>query len=186
MKKLFLSFGVGLSFSFMYAQKMEVAVGYGTVSMYGVTNDLGTAISSTFIGENTSTPSSNGALNISAVIYNNNMRWRYGLDYVAEFYNTKGTNYTRKSSMSIMPKVDYFWSDANKKFRLYSGVSIGIYSDKGKYRDITTKMEEKFNNTHFAFNVTPIGFRYGGNLGLFLESNIGTKSIIQGGVSYMF
>jgi len=185
MRELFLSFGILLSMHCLHAQKIEIATGYGTPSIYGITNELGTAIGMASIGENISTPNSNGALNITAMIYNSDLRWRYGLDYTTEFYSTKDTNYTKKSSMSIMPKVDYFWSK-NTRLRFYSGISLGIYLDNGRYKDITTRNEEKFSNTYFAFNITPIGFRYGGKLGLFLESNIGAKSIIQGGISYIF
>ena len=67
-----------------------------------------------------------------------------------------------------------------KKFKLYSGVGAGVMNTSFDYGIFENK------DTIFAYNLSPIGVRYGQKFGVFLETNVGTKGLLQGGVSYIF
>ncbi|WP_160139249.1 hypothetical protein [Chryseobacterium sp. c4a] len=177
-KLLFPLLLVGVSIN---AQKIEVSASYGTPSVYGVAYDLGSSI----VGSITDTqaPSSNGVLAFGLMVYSKDMKWRYGADVTSELYG-KTESISKQNIISILPKVDYFWL-RKQKLGLYSGGSIGINFINTTYTS-TDRMKRKDNSTGFGFNVVPIGLRYGGDLSVFVETNIGMKGIVQAGVSYRF
>lgn len=176
--------------SFLSAQKFEVSVAYGVPSLYGTTDSLLKQITSAagaaIWGGEVNNPNSNGVLNLSVAMYNSDMKWRYGLEANLESFNESKSSFSKQSYISVLPKVDYFWSDADKKLRFYSGVSAGVLFRNTEYKTITTSSSVKENNTFFAFNIMPIGVRYGGNFGVFLEPSIGVRGFAQAGVSYIF
>ncbi|MEH6305822.1 hypothetical protein RYH73_09215 [Olivibacter sp. CPCC 100613] len=183
-KKLFILSLLIISSTFVFAQKIEISAGFGAPSLYGVTNDFGNALANIVL-KNAESPNSFGALGVSALIYSKEEKWRYGLDVVSEFYTVKNTGYSKKSTLSIMPRTDYFWSGSDRKLRLYSGVSVGVYLNRGTIKNAANG-DEKITDTIFGFNITPIGIRYGSQFAVFVEPNIGTKGIVQAGVSYRF
>lgn len=190
MKKLLLMLPI-VATSLFSAQKYEVSVAYGAPSLFGVSDSLlkgiGSAMGSSFFGESIVYPESNGVLNISATMYNNDMKWRYGVESSFESFNEDNTRFVKQSYVSVSPKVDYFWSASDKKLRFYSGVSAGVlFRNSEYYNDVTNKTITKENDTFFVFNIMPIGVRYGGDFGVFLEPNIGTRGFGQAGVSYIF
>lgn len=189
MKKLLLLLPL-VTASFLSAQKYEVSVAYGSPSLFGTTDSLLKGIGSTagavIFGGEVSYPKSNGVLNISVAMYNSDMKWRYGLEANLESFNESQSSIDKQSYVSILPKVDYFWSDADSKFRFYSGVSAGVLFRNTEYKANSTSSVTKENDTFFAFNIMPIGVRYGGNFGVFLEPSIGIRGFTQAGVSYIF
>jgi hypothetical protein len=179
MNKIFFSFlmaSIGLS-----AQKVEVSASYGTPSVYGVAHDL----TSSIIGSitDTQTPSSNGVAALGIMMYSKNMKWRYGVDVTNEFFS-KTESVSKQNIMSLLPKVDYFWL-AKEKIGLYSGGSIGVSFTHTTYVN-HDKKEDKDRSTGLGFNIVPIGLRYGGDLSVFVETNVGMKGILQAGASYRF
>lgn len=182
MRKLILGMSFILAMSVAQAQKMEVSASYGTISIYGISNGIVSAIGSVIYDEEAI--DSKGVLNVAFNLYSPSMKWRYGVDVSYESFDTNQKTLTEESFTTISPKVDYFWNGADKKLRLYSGVSVGVLLRSSEYMLGETK--ESFNDTVFGFNVTPIGLRYGGKFAGFVESNIGTKGILQGGVAYQF
>lgn len=180
MKKTILFIALMYS-SIAFSQKVEISVGYGIPSVYGFANEFGNDLVSA-ITDDGETPGSIGAINAAVMVYNNNMHWRYGLDFVNEFYSTDNTRYSKKSNISIMPRVDHFWTASGKKLRLYSGVSAGIYLDRATIKNKENK-EEKIDDNVFGFNVTPIGLRYGNDFSVFIEPNIGTRGTLEVGLS---
>jgi len=189
MKKSLLMLSL-ITTSFLSAQKIEVSVSYGTPSLFGTTDSLlkeiGSAAGAAIWGGEINYPDSNGVLNISVATYNTDMKWRYGLEANLESFNESKSSLSKQSYISVLPKVDYFWSDADKKFRFYSGVSAGVLFRNTEYKSANTTAVTKENDTFFAFNITPIGVRYGGNFGVFLEPNIGVRGFVQAGASYIF
>ncbi|AQW94698.1 hypothetical protein CMU89_16750 [Elizabethkingia anophelis] len=186
MKKLFFSFSI-LGLTFVSAQKIEISVAYGPGSFFGITDAIAKTLLSPLTDQDS--PNSIGVLNANAMLYNGNMRWRYGVEFNSEFFNIKkDTDYQKKIFTSILPKVDYFWTPENKKIRLYSGVSAGILFSKESYKNKNQVDVEEIinNNTIFAFNVTPLGVRYGNKFAIFIEPNLGIRNIVQAGVSYIF
>lgn len=179
-----------LATSLLSAQKYEISVAYGAPSLFGTTDSLlkeiGSAAGAAIWGGDISSPDSNGVLNINVEMYNNDMKWRYGLEANLESFNESNSSFSKQSYISILPKVDYFWSDADRKFRFYSGVSAGVLFRNTESKATNTSLASKENDTFFAFNIMPIGVRYGGNFGVFLEPSIGVRAFAQAGVSYIF
>lgn len=184
MQKLFILILFMINGGFAFAQKFEISVGYGAPSAYGISNEIGSSLFNGIINDADS-PNSVGALGVSALVYSKEDKWRYGLDVVSEFFSVSNSNYTQMSTLSIMPRTDYFWSNSDRKLRLYTGVSAGVYLNRATVES-QSGTEEKVKNTTFGFNVTPIGLRYGSQFAIFAEPNIGTKGIVQAGISYRF
>ena len=173
------------SVSFFNAQKFEVSAGYGTGSLFGGADSILKAVGTTVFNGEPEMPVSNGVLTIALTTYNENMKWRYGLEANLESFDETKSSYRKQSYFSVLPKVDYFWSDANNKWRFYSGVSVGVLFRDLDYVD-TSKNVQKTNDTFLAFNIMPIGVRYGGDFGVFIEPSIGTRGFVQGGLNYIF
>lgn len=188
MKKIFLTAALG-SLSIINAQKFEVTAGYGTGSLFGLSDSMikgaTSAVAVALGGKEPELPSSNGVFTLSANLYNADMKWRYGVEFNLESFNETKTFYNKQTYFSFLPKVDYFWSDSDKKLRLYSGISVGALFRNAEQVD-GKGATIKDNETFFAFNIMPIGIRYGGDFGVFLEPNIGTRGFVQAGVSYAF
>lgn len=183
MKKLILFLLFSKS-AFVFAQKIEISIGYNAPSVYGITNELGNGLVNAVINDAKS-PNSMGALGVSALVYSKEEKWRYGLDFVSEFFSVNNRSYSKMSTITMMPRTDYFWTGSERKLRLYSGASAGIYLNRATIKK-SADQEEKVNDTTFGFNITPIGIRYGSDFAVFIEPNIGTKGIVQAGVSYRF
>ncbi|MEJ5102164.1 hypothetical protein [Chryseobacterium sp. MYb328] len=167
------------------AQKIEIAASYGAPSVYGIAYELAPAITLALLpGTSSISPSSNGVAAFGVMMYSKNMNWRYGIDVTNEFFG-KTESVSKQNITSILPKIDYFWLRKNK-LGLYSGGSIGVNFASTTYVNKDTKKENKDSSTGFGFNVVPIGLRYGGDLSVFVETNIGMKGIAQAGVSYRF
>lgn len=178
MKKIvfMLTIAGGLSLN---AQKIEISASYGAPSVYGIGHEFAMTLVSSL--SKIETPSTSGVAAIGFMIYSRNMKWRYGVDIANEFFG-KTKDVSKQNMVSILPKVDYFWFNKDK-LSLYSGGSIGVTFTSITYVDKNNKKE---NYTDLGFNVVPIGIRYGGDLSVFAEANIGMKGIIQGGIAYRF
>ncbi|PKF73721.1 hypothetical protein [Chryseobacterium sp. PMSZPI] len=163
------------------AQKIEVSASYGIPSVYGVAHDFASSIVGAIT--DTKTPSSNGVAAVGVMIYNKDMKWRYGVDFTSEFYD-KTESISKQNMISILPRVDYFWLNKGK-LGLYSGGSIGMNFMNTTYVD-KDKKENKNTDSGLGFNVVPIGLKYGGALSIFVESNVGMKGILQAGAAYRF
>lgn len=171
-----------LASGFLSAQKFEVSASYGAPSVYDATYELASAITTSII-TNESNPASTGVAAVGVAMYSENMKWRYGADVANEFFNTT-ESISKQNILSVLPKVDYFWL-RKEKLGLYSGAAVGVTFISSTYVN-KDKKETKNTDTVFGFNILPIGIRYGGDLSVFLEANIGMKGIAQGGVSYRF
>ena len=171
-----------LASGLLSAQKFEISVSYGASTVYDATYELASAITINSITKE-SNPSSMGVAAIGVAMYSENMKWRYGVDVVNEFFG-KTASVSKQNILSVLPKVDYFWL-RKEKLGLYSGAAAGVTFVNTTYVD-KNKKERKDTDSVFGFNVVPIGVRYGGNLSVFLETNVGMKGIAQGGVAYRF
>lgn len=181
MKKIVFLVWFGLMAFVGSGQTVEVSLGYGAPSLYGVGDTFINAIGSKLTGYSTS---SNGVLHLEVTTYNQNQKWRYGGEANIEFFSTEG-KMTSNTYYSVGPKLDYFWSSSEHALRFYSGLSVGALIRSAEYRDednIKTSSDDVF----FAFNITPLGLRYGRQYGVYLESNIGSRAFLQLGFSYLF
>ena len=181
MKKLITFLAMG-AFCSGYAQNYEIKVSYGAPSLYGIAESLTTTIldGNTYINEaSVGEYQSSGVLQIDANKFSTNKKWSYGLSFGMEKVDNKDNNF-ESTFTTLLANVDYYWTNSSNKFNIYSGAGIGA---------VFVKMKDHGNDisgTVFGFNIKPIGLRYGGNLGVFLEGNIGTRGMLQGGASYRF
>ncbi len=176
-KLLFLVCFLGLAIT-SFGQKMEVAIGYGTPSLYGVAESVIGGFGTLLTGSNYST-TSNGVLNVQVTRHDREGRWRYGLEFNSEFFDTAG-ELKSTTYYSISPKVDHFWSGNQRKLRFYSGVAAGVL-----IRSSETDSDSE-SDAFLAVNVTPIAIRYGREFGVFLAPNLGVNAFLQLGLSYQF
>ncbi len=127
------------------------------------------------------------------VQYHHNFKWwiQYGVKATAEF--SRNYRYSKNwssidghrndSVWELMPSVRFTY--LNRKWvRLYSGLDMGVaiqYSDDKLYEPGHTG---KYLESHFAFNMTPIGINVGKKVYGMFEFNIGAASFIKFGIGY--
>lgn len=183
MKKTIYALAI-LTFGFINAQqKVDVKVSYGSPSLYGmaesITGDALNAFNVLIPGREFVQYSSNGVFAVDVMLHSGNDKWRYGLGYNNETVTDNRNNF-KGNFNTFLAQADYSWLNPDNKFKLYSGLGAGVVMTN------LTQNSTKENDVIFAFNVTPIGISYGQTFAVFLETNVGTKGLAQGGVSYTF
>ena len=128
MKKLLLFIPL-ISASLLQAQKIEISAAYGTPSIFGISSSLYDFVGNVITGNLEETSSSNGVLSLNVMMYNREMKWRYGLEFNLESFDEKGTGFKSQSLVSGSQNR-LFWSGADRKLKLYSGVSAGVLFKK--------------------------------------------------------
>lgn len=186
MKKLILFLILSI-FSFsIQAQKNEISLSYGMPSVEvwfsSVLWDLPETDYSNFQATN------KGILGIAYAYYSTNEKWRFGLNVDYEMFELKGRSRGNYYYLKLFPKVDYFWSKKEDKFRFYSGIALGYsyeYIDFDNFYD-----DELFhysdNKSRFAPNLTYLGMQYGKNWSVFAELNAPFRSMFNIGISHRF
>lgn len=179
MKKTLYTFSL-LACGLWSAQKnVEVRASYGAPSLFGISESITGSVINVVFGSPAVDYDSNGVLAIEVMLHNESKKWQYGLGYNNESV-TDDRNNIKGTFNTFLAQANYTWTNPENKFRLYSGAGVGVMMTSYDY-NITD-----YKETIFAFNVSPIGVRYGQKLGVFLETNVGTKGLLQGGVSYIF
>lgn len=166
---------------FSAQKKVEVSASYGASSMYGISETMTNAIIDVILiptGDEY-IYSSKGVLAIDVMLRNEGQRLAYGLGYTHESV-TDDSKGLKGSLDAILAQASYKWLNPSKKFNFYSGAGIG--ASFGNFKDNRGDSD----GIIFAFNVTPIGLRYGSDLSFFIETNIGVRGFLQGGISYQF
>lgn len=183
MKKTIYSLSILLGSFITAQQKVDVKVSYGAPSLFGISESITESSISVFtdvmFGKDLIIYDSNGVFAAEVMLHSKDDKWRYGIAYTNEKV-TDDRNDLTGSFNTILAQADYSWLNPDNKFKLYSGAGVGALManfDQGLFQD---------NNVIFAYNVTPIGVSYGRQFAVFLETNVGTKGFVQGGVSYTF
>lgn len=165
-----------------FSQKFEITASYGTPSIEAGATEVSESIVNAFIGK-PNPPSSRGVLTIGLYVNSTNEKWRYGVDVSNEFF--EGTEDIKKQNYtSVLPTINYMWLKPGSKGQLYSGAGLGVLIQSYNFGNFV--QEDKKTLTKLGFNVTPVGFRFGRQLGGFVEVNFGAKGLFQGGISYKF
>ena len=183
MKKTIYTLAILFSGLISAQKNVEVKVSYGTASLYGISESITAnafnAINILGPGNKIVTYESAGVFAIDLMLQNPDSRWKYGLGYNLE--TVKDSNLKFEGNFNtLLAQGSYTWLSTASKLKLYSGAGLGatFLSFKEGAQDESS--------TIFAFNVSPIGVSYGEKFGVFLETNFGTKGLLQGGVSYTF
>jgi hypothetical protein len=164
-------------------QNVEVKVSYGTPSLYGISESITANAFNAFNflgpGNKIVAYESTGVLAIDVMLQSNDSRWKYGLGY--NYESVKDSKVKLEATFnSILAQGSYTWLSTASKLKMYSGAGIGA-----SFLTFKESPKEE-SSTIFAFNISPIGISYGEKFGVFLETNFGTKGLLQGGVSYTF
>lgn len=169
---------IGLSFSFALGNALGNAIVNGIVTNLG-----GTGV--TYEERITGT----GAIGLGYNRFSKpNGRFSFGLNGVfervtdrLEFSNGNVGEY-RVDAFTLMARTDFRW--INKPgFKFYSGVAFGGSYYKGYDVDDNTNGDD---DASIAFQVSPIGLRFGKQFGLFLEGGFGWNGLLVGGLSAKF
>ncbi|KIA85985.1 hypothetical protein [Kaistella jeonii] len=183
MKKTIYTLSILLGVLVSAQKNVEVKVSYGTASLYGISESITANAFNAFNflgpGNKIVTYESAGVFAVDVMIQSENSRWKYGLGYGHE--TVKDSNLKFEGNFNtILAQGNYTWLSTASKLKMYSGAGIG--ASFLSFKEST--LDE--SSTIFAFNVSPIGISYGEKFGVFLETNLGTKGLLQGGVSYTF
>ncbi|MDR1585250.1 MAG: hypothetical protein LBS07_03620 [Prevotellaceae bacterium] len=73
----------------------------------------------------------------------------------------------------------------NPYFKLYSSIGAGLTLYREKY-EVPSKSAEINYKTHFNFQFSPIGIKFGNSVGAFAELGFGYKGVIHAGVFASF
>ncbi|MFK7001334.1 outer membrane beta-barrel protein [Flavobacterium oreochromis] len=168
----------------------EFKVSYGLFS----TNNIINTVTDILI-----TPASLGAVTVENKVSSGvfNLGYNYtiinklnlGLDFAYEAFisdvisNNKFINKQKEDDFTFAIKSDYNYLSKNK-IRLYSGVGIGYTFIRNRSNNLSSEGLSFDNSTRFNFQITGIGFRYGGKLGITAEAGLGYKGILNAGISY--
>ncbi|OWP84455.1 hypothetical protein BWK59_05185 [Flavobacterium davisii] len=168
----------------------EFRVSYGVVSTNSIINTVTDILT---------TPATLGAITVDNKISSGVFTISYsyalvdklnlGLDLAYEAFvsdvisNGKIVNKQKEDDITLALKSDYNYLSKNK-FRLYSGLGIGYTLIKNRTNDLSSHGLSFDNSSRFNFQITGIGFRYGGKLGISAEAGLGYKGILNAGISY--
>ncbi len=177
MKHLFCILAIQFAVVMNAQQKVEISASYGTSSFFGIAESLTNDIFSTLLLADNDY-NSKGTFAADVMLQSAGGKWKYGGMVNVEKIESEKSSST-STFTSILASANYNWLNANSKFKLYSGAGAGILF----YNSTSDDVRE---GSTFAFNITPIAIRYGGEFGVFLESNIGARGFLQGGISYIF
>ena len=183
MKNTICTLSILLGVLFSAQKKVDVRVSYGTESFYGISESmLGNAFNAFNIldpNRKIVTYTSDGVFALDLMLHSSDSKWKYGLGYNHESVKDSNLNFSGDFN-TVLAQASYNWTNPENKLKLYSGAGVGA---------VFASLEQGANNSNdviFAFNVSPIGISYGEKFGVFLETNFGTKGMVQGGVSYTF
>lgn len=162
-------------------KKVDVKASYGTSSLYGNAVSLTGSIISTISngGNEVANYDSNGVFALDVMLHSNSSKWTYGVGYNMETVKDDALNF-KGNFNTLLAQAQYYWLNPESKFKLYSGLGVGALISSSDYNS------SKESDVIFAFNVSPIAIGYGEKFMVFLETNVGTKGYLQGGVSYTF
>lgn len=183
MKKSIYTFSILLGGLVSAQKNIDLKVSYGTASLYGIAESItGNAFNAINIldpNRKIATYSSDGVFAVDLMLHSSSSKWKYGLGY--NYETVKDSNLNFKGDFNtVLAQASYNWSNPENKLKLYSGAGVGA---------VFTSFKEGATDSSdviFAFNVSPIGISYGEKFGVFLETNVGTKGLLQGGISYTF
>jgi hypothetical protein len=182
--------------------KNELYAGYGVGSVpqigislgFALGNALGNAIVNGIIMKfggagvtYTEKITGTGAISLGYNYYPK-QRWSVGLQGVFERVNDEvsfsngNVAVSRVDLYTGMLRSDFRW--VNKPgFKLYTGAAIGGYAAKSYEVGEPSTAETEYN---LAFAITPLGLRFGKNIGVFVEAGLGWDGLLKAGVSGRF
>lgn len=158
-KNIFIILCVLLMGGFSAQNKVELTLGYGTPSLFGAAEVVGYSL----FGSRDKDYDDKGVVSAGIFYVPEDSHWSFGGDALYELLKVDGKD---MGVFSILPTIKFSWLNPENKFQIYSGAGAGFATGE---------------NMNFAFNITPIGMRYGGAFGGFFELNGGFKGIVQAG-----
>lgn len=172
--------------------QLEVAVSYGIITGSQVADRFNNTDNSD--GKTRTYNSGNSFITVRYFLFN-----RLALGLSGGITNEKGqyTDRTNPSLISSTYKASYttiavelyYIYSFRKRLEIYTLAGAGpsfTTIQTTTYLGVTTGVTTTNKEDKIKVQYTPIGVRYGGRLGGFLEIGIGYKGLINGGISYKF
>lgn len=212
LRNFLLIFAITASFSSLYAQynyqyqddypRNEIYGGLGlltaqdaTVAIKSLLVDISSAVINSIAEELGADPlnyerDTRGTIGAWSIGYNRyaSARWSVGAmvnyqRYRHEFtFSNDAQGTARDRFITLMGRTDYRW--VNKpNFQMYSGLALG--ASFMSVQSISPANIES-TTTLFAFQVNPLCFRFGNQIGFFVETGLGFNGLLAAGLSGRF
>lgn len=168
------------------SQQFEVKALYGSPSLMDATATILSILGTTFAGTEEAWAISQGTLDVEFYLNSVNRKWQYGIALINGFY--KGHyDISKQNLFMVLPTVNHYWTKPERKFRVYSGVSLGVGFLSRKWEtDQSEAQQLEQSDTFLGFNLMPVGLRYGRDFGINFELNLVMKPVASLGFSYQF
>ncbi|KPQ13676.1 MAG: hypothetical protein HLUCCX10_12420 [Algoriphagus marincola HL-49] len=161
--------------------KVEVRAGYGILSAQA----MGSVLSNSIVGGLSGyekTDISTGGVFMFSLLFNPSNRISFGLDFGYEkldvlYESPSQPNVTSTDRfITVMPRIDLRY--VNKEaYSLYGSLAAG-----GSFLS-AGRGNESEQGVAFAYQITPIGIRFGNNIALFAEAGFGFRGLLNAGLS---
>lgn len=185
-----------LASQWVIAQRNSVSIGYGIVTtdqfITAFSGALAGAFTGTFMGGTVTNTKSTGAIALSYHRFNATNRVGVGLALVydklsADIVNSTKTKISSSSTQAITAAVEgKFKYNKGDHFNIYGLLGAGYTFNRTSYDPPPSSGKDSFDNSHFNFQVTPIGVQFGSAVKGFIELGIGYKGLVSGGLQFNF
>ena len=172
----------------------EISLGIGLLSLDEIYGTFAADVGRTIVSlgtEDTDNTKIRGAFSFSYKYFVKN-RFAAGLTMVTDRVtgdlvdnSDELTGTFKRHYFTIAPEMKFIYSN-KQAFRFYGILGAGITFGSEKTKDLSGADDESNSWTHFNFQITPLGFRFGQSFGIYAELGVGYKGIIAGGISYHF
>ncbi len=108
---------------------------------------------------------------------------QFDADYELKKDNDRQSGTRKTNFVLILPTAEYAYMN-KRKVQLYGNASVGLATLSGKSSvGASANNDKDYSSTVFAFQVNPIGVRYGERFGGFAELGFGFKGFLSLGFS---
>lgn len=175
----------------IFAQRNSLSIGYGLVTTDQFITSFSSALAGAFAGSSATNIKSTGAIALSYHHFNAANRAGLGVALVydklsSDIVNSSKTKISSSTTQAITAalegKLKY---NKGEHFNLYGLLGAGYTFNKTTY-DPPPASGKESNNSHFNFQVTPIGVQFGGAVKGYVELGVGYKGLVSGGLQFNF
>lgn len=122
-------------------------------------------------------------LNIGSVIMYSSSQTSYQKEYNNLLYQVK----EKDSYTSIIPNLYYYYLKKSKLIDLYIGADIGILLLTHTSREYKVLNQKKKNTEVIpSINICPFGIQLKTKVSPYLQVNLGSRGIVEGGINFKF
>lgn len=196
MKRFLLSVVLSIHCALGYAQSdhkfVDTRIGIGVLTAPEIIETIGSAVTDAIVSPDFSSldVTQGGIALQGSVLFLPESRLGLGLDFVHDrsdldfkFDDSRPTESTTVTYTSLLARMDFRYKKEGA-FRIYSSAGFGFSQRTAERTDISTS--EKDKSTGYSLQITPIGIRVGGRLGVWAEAGFGFRGLLSGGISFQW